>query len=42
MLALDSIINDLCLLWVAFISETDDAANAQEAEMQKLPNGLRL
>ena len=40
MLALDSIINDLCLLWVAVISETDDAANAQEAEMQSFSIGF--
>ena len=40
MLALDSIINDLCLLWVAVTSESDDAANAQEAEMQNLSSAL--
>ena len=34
MLALDSIINDVCLLYVAFASEADDAANAHEAELQ--------
>ncbi len=40
MLAIDSIVNDLCLLYVALISEGDDAANAQEAEMQHF--GSRL
>ena len=40
MLALDSIINDPCLLWVAVTSESDDAANAQEAEMQNLSSSL--
>ena len=39
-LALDSIINDACLLYVALKSEEDDAANAQEAEMQSF--GSRL
>ena len=37
---LDSIINDACLLYVALKSEEDDAANAQEAEMQSF--GTRL
>lgn len=38
MLALHSI--DPCLLWVAVTSESDDAANAQEAEMQNLSSAL--
>ena len=33
MLVLDSIVNDLCLLYVASFSEVEDAAHAQEAEL---------
>ena len=34
MLAIDSVINDACLLWVALSSEDDDAVDAQEAELR--------
>ena len=36
MLAIDSIINDACLLWVAVTSEVDDAATAQDAELETM------
>ena len=36
MLAIDSIINDACLLCVAVASEVDDAATAEEAELETL------
>ena len=36
MLAIDSMVNDVCLLWVAVTSEVDDAATAQEAELETM------
>ena len=41
MLAIDSIINDLSLMWIAVSSEEDDAKNAQEAEMQSMGMQMR-
>ena len=36
MLAIDSMVNDVCLLWVAVTSEVDDAATAQDAELETM------
>jgi len=33
MLALDSIVNDVCMLYSAYTGEVDDAANAQDAQL---------